>query len=396
MVRENSGCLGKKVAVIGSGPAGLSCAYFLRRMGYPVTVFEKRDRAGGMVTYAIPEYRLPRKELLRDIDWILGTGIELRTNTEVGKDITMDQLRKQGYQAFFVAVGAQRGMKMGLPGEELPSVMQGLDFLTGRNQGSEANVGKKVAVIGGGDTAIDSARVAFRLGAEVTVVYRRTREEMPAIESEIREAEAEGIRFEFLALPERVQGQNGTIDKLVCRRMKLGDFATEGRRKPEPTDELFEISVDTVIAAIGQIVDTENLAPQIGGIVLRRTGSIAVNSFTYETGAELVYAGGDAVTGPSIVVEAIGAGERAAVAINEKLSRDMAPENRPYPFWRRTIPNDTFFDPGAEPVETPRLRQETLRLDDRRNFNEVEMEIDKDAARCEALRCLRCDYRKSD
>ena len=392
MVRENPHCLGKKIAVIGAGPAGLSCAYFLRRLGYPVTVFEKQERAGGMMAYAIPEYRLPRKVLQEEIDWLLGTGIELRLNTEVGKDVTIDQLKTGGYQAFFLGVGAWKGMSMGVPGEERAGVMQGLDFLIGRNKGEEVPVGRKVAVIGGGDVAIDSARTAFRMGADVTVVYRRTREEMPAIETEIEEALAEGIRFEFLALPERIEGRGKHVERLTCRRMKLGAFSLDGRRRPESTEEVFQLQVDTVIAAIGQRVAAETIAEQCG-LTLKKSGRIEIDPFTHETEVAMVFSGGDAVTGPSIVLEAVGAGERAAVKINEKLSRRLAPQDRPEPFWRRTLANDTEFDPEAEPVDTPPLKQKTRPLDARRNFEEVELEIPKNKAYQECLRCLRCDYR---
>ena len=392
MVHENPHCLDMKIAVIGAGPAGLSCAYFLRRMGYPVTVFEKQEHPGGMMVYAIPEYRLPRKILQEEIDWLLGTGIELKTNTQIGKDVTIDQLKQQGYKAFFLGLGAWKGMSMGLPGEKLRGVMQGLDFLVGRHKGLDVPIGGKVAVIGGGDVAIDSARTAFRMGADVVIVYRRTREEMPGIESEIEEAEAEGIRFEFLALPERIEGSGNNAERLVCRRMSLGEYSLDGRRRPESTEEIFQLEADTVIAAIGQQVAAETIAEQVG-LTLKRSGRIDIDPFTHETEVEMFFSGGDAVTGPSIVLEAVGAGERAAVKINEKLSRNLAPQNRSEPFWRRTLTNDTEFDPEAEPVETPPLKQKTLPLDARRNFEEVELEIPKNKAYQECLRCLRCDYR---
>ncbi len=395
MVHENPHCRDKKIAVIGAGPAGLSCAYFLRRLGYSVTIFEKEDKPGGMMTYAIPEYRLPRRILKEEIDWLLGTGITLKTNTEIGKDLTIDQLKAEGYQAFFLGLGAWQGMSMGVPGEELKGVLQGLDFLIGRNKGLDVPIGKKVAVIGGGDVAIDSARTAFRMGAEVTVVYRRTREEMPAIESEINEALTEGIRFEFLALPERIESNNGRVQKLICRRMELGDFSLDGRRRPQTTEEVFELDVDTIIAAIGQRVAADSVAKQ-AGLELKRSGRIEIDPFTRETEAAMFFAGGDAVTGPSIVLEAIGAGEKAAVAINEKLSQDLPAQERPKPFWRRTIVNDTQFDPEAEPVEAPILKQKTLPLEARRSFKEVELAIARDAAFQESLRCLRCDYRSQE
>jgi NADH-quinone oxidoreductase subunit F len=285
-------------------------------------------------------------------------------------------------------------MSMGTPGEDLEGVFQGLDFLTKHNKGIETPVGKKVAVIGGGDVAIDSARMAFRMGAEVTVVYRRSRDEMPAIESEIQEAEAEGIAFEFLALPERIEG-GARVEKMLCRRMTLGEYSLDGRRRPEASDETFELDVDTVIVAIGQQVASETIAEQCGMTTLR-SGRIQVDPFTHETDAPMFFAGGDAVTGPSIVLEAVGAGERAAVAINERLAADLAPEDRPGPFWREEIVNDVSFDPEAEPVESPRLKQKTLALAERRSFDEVELKIPQQAAVHECLRCLRCDYRVED
>ena len=395
MVHENPLCIDKKIAVIGAGPAGLSCAYFLRRLGYSVTVFEKQDQPGGMMTYAIPEYRLPRNILLEEIGWLLGTGIDLKTNTEIGKDVTIEQLKAKGYKAFFLGLGAWKGMNMGIPGEKLRGVMQGLDFLVGRNKDGEMPIGRKVTVIGGGDVGIDSARTAFRMGANVTVVYRRTREEMPAIESEIEEAQTEGIRFEFLALPERIEGQGKCVDRLICRRMKLGEFSLDGRRRPESTEEIFQLEVDTVIAAIGQRVAAKTVAEQVG-LTLKSSGRIEIDPFTHETAVAMCFSGGDAVTGPSTVLEAVGAGERAAVAINEKLSQNLSPQDRPKPFWRRTISNDTEFDPEAEPVDTPPMKQKTLPIEKRRSFNEVELEVDKNVAYQESLRCLRCDYRMQD
>jgi len=395
VVHENPHCLDKKIAVIGAGPAGLSCAYFLRRLGYSVTVFEKEEHPGGMMAYAIPEYRLPRKILKQEIDWLLGTGIELKTNKEVGKDVTIDELKTKGYKAFFLGLGAWNGMSLGIPGENLKGVMQGLDFLVKRHRGLDVTVGKKVAVIGGGDVAIDSARTCFRLGADVTVVYRRTRDEMPAIETEIGEAQAEGIRFMFLALPERIEGDGKRVQRLTCRRMKLGEFSLDGRRRPESTEETFQLEVDTVIAAIGQRVAAGTIAEQVG-LTLKGSGRIEIDPFTHETEAAMVFSGGDAVTGPSIVLEAVGAGERAAVAINEKLSQNLGPQDRPKPFWRRTLLNDTPFDPEAEPVELPPLKQKTLPLKARRSFEEVELAIAKNKAYQESLRCLRCDYRCKD
>ena len=391
MVQEHPACVDKKIAVIGAGPAGLSCAYFLRRLGYAVTIFEKESRPGGMMAYAIPEYRLPREYLDAEIDWLLGTGIELKLNTQIGADVTIDELKAQGYQAFFLGLGAWTGTSLGIPGDDRDGVIQGLDFLVARNRGQEVPIGKKVAVIGGGDVAIDAARIAYRMGAEVTILYRRTRDEMPAIKTEIQEALAEGIRFEFLALPDRIEGKDNKVEKLICRRMILGEFALDGRRRPESSSETFECDVDTVIVAVGQKVAAEKLSQQIG-LEKSNSGRIDVDPYTQETEQDLVFAGGDAVTGPSIVLEAVGAGERAAVAINEKLTHDLPEKDRPKPFWRRIIRNDTPFDPTAEPAETARLVQQTLPPEARRSFEEVELAIPATGAHHESLRCLRCDY----
>ena len=395
MVRENPFNAGKKIAVIGAGPAGLTCAYFLRRMGYPVTVFEKEDKPGGMMTYTIPEYRLPRDVMMKEIDWILATGVELKTGVEVGKDITIDQLKADGFESIFLGVGAWQGMTLDIEGEDLAGVTQGLDFLLARNRGEEVNVGKRVAVIGGGDVAIDSARVAHRLGAEVTVVYRRQRDEMPAASSEIEEAEAEGIKFEFLALPERVDGHDGRATRLVCKRMELSDYGLDGRRRPEATSETFAIEVDTVIAAIGQRPVTKAIAEQ-SDIVVDWSGRVAVNGFTNETDADMIYSGGDAVTGPLTVVAAIGAGERAAVAINEKLSADVPSVDRSEPFWREVTPSDAAFDPDAEPVMCGRMAEPTLPVAQREGFDEVELTPGRTFVIEECKRCLRCDYHVTD
>jgi hypothetical protein len=214
---------------------------------------------------------------------------------------------------------------------------------------------------------------------------------MPAIESEIQEAEAEGIRFEFLALPERIEGRGGRVQKLICRRMKLGGYSLDGRRRPDPTDELFELEVDTVIAAIGQKPNTEGIA-DLAGMPMGKSGRISVDWFSNETGIPAVYAGGDVVTGPSIVLTAIEAGERAAVAINEKLSEDVPPKERSQPFWRRDLENDTAFDPEAEPVELGRAVQEKLPLPERLSFEEVELKVPKKVIVEECTRCLRCDF----
>ncbi|RMF93393.1 MAG: FAD-dependent oxidoreductase, partial [Candidatus Schekmanbacteria bacterium] len=224
LMKENPKNADKKVAVIGAGPSGLSCAYFLRRIGYPVTVFDKADKPGGIITSMIPLYRLPEEAVKRDIDFILSTGIELKLNCEVGKDISLNELRKEGYKAFYIAIGAQSPTPLGIEGEDLDGVIQAWDLLKDFRKGIEPKLGKKVSVIGGGNAAIDAARTAFRFGSDVTIIYRRDREEMPAIQDEIEEAEKEGIKFLFLARPLKIVGESGKVKKLICGKMEIKGY----------------------------------------------------------------------------------------------------------------------------------------------------------------------------
>jgi len=380
-----------KVAVVGSGPAGLSCAYFLARLGYRPTVFEKLPVAGGMLAVGIPEYRLPKDVLNREVEFIEKMGVEIRTGISIGEEITIPKLYQQGYEAIFIGAGAHRGRRLNIPGEDL-GIVDAVDFLREASlNGGEARVGKRVAVLGGGNAAIDAARTALRLGAdEVTIVYRRTRNEMPAQRSEIEDAVAEGIKLELLAVPERVISQDGAIRGLECLRMCLGEFDRSGRRRPEPVeDSRFRLDVDTVISAIGQAPDTTSLLNGLG-LELNRDGTIKVDK-NGRTTVPYIFAGGDAVTGPATVIWAIAAGEQAAVAIDQTLSKE---NSKVYP-WRETRSPDTPFDPEAEPAPYGRLETARLAPDGRRcSFAEVEAVCTKEAAVQEALRCLRCDYRE--
>jgi NADH-quinone oxidoreductase subunit F len=380
-----------KVAIVGSGPAGLSCAYFLARLGYRPTVFEKLPVAGGMLAVGIPEYRLPKDVLQRELEFIEKMGVEIRTGVSIGEDITIPKLHQQGYEAIFIGVGAHHGRKLNIPGEDL-GVVDAVDFLREVNlNGGQARVGQRVAVLGGGNAAIDAARTALRLGAdEVTIVYRRTRNEMPAQRAEIEDAVAEGVKLELLAAPGQVISQNGTIKGLECLRMCLGEFDRSGRRRPEPVeDSQFRLDVDLVISAIGQSPDTTSLLNSLG-LELNRDGTIKVDK-DGRTTVPYIFAGGDAVTGPATVIWAIAAGERAAVAIDQYLSRD---DSKVYP-WRETRPPDTPFDPDAEPAPYGRLETTKLAPDERRClFAEVEAVCTREAAVQEALRCLRCEYRE--
>src|SRR6056297_261265 len=253
---------GKSVGVVGGGPAGISAAYFLRLKGYEVTIYEKEALLGGMMRYGIPDYRLPQEVLQKEIDWLLDHGIDVRTNTALGRDVSLDELR-ENHEAVLLAMGCWQSSSMRAEGEDLDGVLGGIDFLYEVNKGNHPELGNNVAVIGGGNTAMDACRCAKRLGAEnVSVIYRRTRDEMPAENLEIEEAMEEGINFIFLASPRSVEG-NGKVETLVCEKMELGEADASGRRRPVPTGETFELKVDNVIAAIGQKIDFSGLPESI-------------------------------------------------------------------------------------------------------------------------------------
>ena len=302
----------EKIAVVGSGPAGLSCAYQLGRRGYAVTVFEAFSKPGGMLRYGIPPYRLPREVLDAEIQRILELGVELRLNEVIGKDIALETLRNE-YQAVFVGIGAHKGFKLGVPGDEIANVFTGTEFLNRVNSGEPPEVGDKVIVVGGGDTAIDAARVSKRLGANVTILYRRSRQEMPAIKQEIEGALEEGVAIEFLAAPVEILGSDGQLRGMRCIRMTLGEPDASGRRRPvpEPGSE-FEVEATTIIAAIRQ-------EPELAGLdgVPARKGLVVADEWG-STGLDGIYAGGDDVA-LGLVTIAIAQGRFAAEAIDGRL-----------------------------------------------------------------------------
>jgi len=300
-----------KVAVVGSGPAGLAAAYYLAKMGYGVTIFESLPQVGGMMRMGIPSYRLPRKILDGEIDRVKNLGVEIKTNTRVE---SLDTLFKDGYQAILVATGAHQGIKLGIEGEEHPKVMECIDFLRDIALGKTVELGDRVAVIGGGNAAIDSARTALRLGSkEVTILYRRTRAEMPADAEEVEEAIKEGVKIEFLAAPRKVFSKNGAI-ALENIRMKLGAPDASRRPRPEPIEgSEFKVDVDSVIAAIGQAPKV----PEQFNIEIGRFGNVIVaEGDTFATSKEGIFAAGDAVSGPRTVIEAVAAGLKAADSID--------------------------------------------------------------------------------
>ncbi|HEY3353774.1 MAG TPA: NADH-quinone oxidoreductase subunit NuoF [Polyangia bacterium] len=380
----------RRVAVVGAGPAGLSCAYFLARLGYKPVVYEAAARPGGLLVQGIPAYRLPRDIVDAEIRLIERLGVELRTGQRLGKDFTLEGLRAQQTQAVFLGLGAAGGATLGLPGEDAAGVVDSMRFLREYNLTGRGEVGQRVVVIGGGNAAVDAARTALRLGAgTVTLLYRRTREEMPAFHEEVEEAEREGVRIKFLVAPAALEVADGRVSGVRCRQMALGGFDASGRRKPvagQAPD--FALPADQVIAAIGQSLVLEGVAngatPQ-----LDRRGWIVADAQTGQTTVPWLFAGGDAVTGPSSVAQAVAAGERAAAGIDRWLT------GQDHAFWRRWEEVDTAFDPDADPSAAPRAQQRLLPVEKRRgSFEEVELGLGRGEAVREARRCLRCDYRE--
>jgi NADPH-dependent glutamate synthase beta subunit-like oxidoreductase len=306
----------EKIAVVGSGPGGLSAAYQLVRRGYPVTVFEAFPRPGGMLRYGIPNYRLPQEILDGEINRILQMGVELQLNTAVGTDIPLDELR-ENYTAVFVAIGAHQGVELKIDGEDAPNVFTGTDFLNRINAGEKIDVGDEVVVIGGGDTAIDAARVSRRLGADVTIVYRRTRTEMPAIEEEIDAADEEGIKIHFLAAPVEIYQHNGMATGMKCQRMELGEPDSSGRRRPVPIEgDVFDLDFTCLVTAVSQ-------APDFSGFEILKEGTdwITVDENS-RTRIEGIYSGGDNIN-LGLVIDAIAQGRKAALAIHELITGDQ-------------------------------------------------------------------------
>jgi 2-oxoacid:acceptor oxidoreductase delta subunit (pyruvate/2-ketoisovalerate family) len=379
------------VAVIGSGPAGLSCAYQLARKGYPVTVFEAQDKLGGMMRL-IPEYRLPREILDHEIAAIESLGVEIRTGIQLGRDLLLDDLKD--YQAIFLAVGQSVSRRLGVSGEEAAGVLHGIEFLHRLDQGEKPSLGPRVAVIGGGNTAIDAARSARRLEAEVSILYRRSRHEMPAIDEEIEEALEEGVQIEYLVAPVEVLTEKGKVSGLKCTKMGLGEPDESGRRRPIPIPgSEYTIQVDTVIPALGQVADLSFLGEEVraerGRIVIEDSGA---------TTCLPLFAGGDVATGYGTVTHAVGSGKRAALAIDHLLQgralEGFPPLDRNIHAVSRDIDptvvefedlNLAYFEEESRPRQAQAPAEERVK-----GFTEVNRGFDEEMAVAEAVRCFSC------
>ena len=360
----------KKIAVIGAGPAGLSCAYFLAADNYRVTVFDKNEQPGGMLRYGIPSFRLEKPVLDAEIDVLKELGVIFRCGVEVGKDVTIAELREQGYDAFYLAVGAQKSASLGIPGEELAGVWGGIDFLREVNGGARPAIGKKVVVVGGGNVAIDVARTAVRLGAEVTVAYRRKESDMPADPAEVAEAREEGVQFLFEHRPVKIEGRRGKVSALVCEDDK-------------------RVECDAILAAIGQRIELDGL--DLGALSCDEKGRVQADNVTYQTAQPDIFVGGDAYTGPKFAIDAIAQGKQAAISIHRYvhpgqslvIGRDRLSYHA---FDKENVDFDSVkrdYDASARQVPDKDPAKASSFKDDRKTFSEEQM-------KAETARCLGC------
>ncbi|MGB6066889.1 MAG: FAD-dependent oxidoreductase [Desulfomonilaceae bacterium] len=386
----------QRVAIVGAGPAGLSCAYFLAKMGYRTTVFEALSHGGGMLDVALPEFRLPKDVLAREIEYIQAKGVEILYDSAINQFHTLEDLRAEGYDAVFVAAGAHRSQELRIPGEEegIEGLSYGLHLLRDVKAGEHVHVGNRVLIIGGGNTAVDAARSALRKGARhVTVMYRRSSEEMPVSPYEFHQAQEEGIEFQFLVSPTRIERSNGRVTGVRFIRMKLAEPDESGRRQPLPIEGTdFLLEADMVVPAVGQAPDLSFL-PADSQLERVKWGALRVDPDTLCTNIPWIFAGGDFVTGPSMVIYAIATGRRAALSIDRYLGGIKAPlviTDEKYHLIPEPPPRPEELDQPRPRVEMPSLRPAERVL----SFCELETGFSEDQARIEASRCLRCDLER--
>jgi NADH-quinone oxidoreductase subunit F len=387
----------QKIAIVGAGPNGLTCAFYLARMGYPVTVFEALPVGGGMLMVGVPEFRLPKAVIQKEIDYIQQRGVEIKYNTPINISFSLENIKSQGYDAIFIAAGAQKSQKIRIPGEDenLEGLVYGLSFLRDAKLERPVDIGRKVVVIGGGNVAIDAARTLLRLGAEdVSIIYRRTKEEMPATIEEVEEAEQEGIHVECLTAPVRILSTGGRVTAVECTRLKSGDYDESGRRRPVPVKgSEFVINTDMVVPAVGQAPDLSFL-PQDSELERTKWETLQVDPNTLATNIPGIFAGGDFVTGPTTIIESIAAARRGAVAIDKYLRGD---KTRVYfADEKEETPSESVAEALEEVVEEQnRVMMPTALPTERiKDFREIELGYSEEKAREESKRCLRCDLEK--
>ena len=387
-------CTGKKVAIVGGGPAGLTCGYFLSRKGHAVTIFDKQPKLGGMLRYGIPEYRLPEAVLDKEINYLLAHGIETRTNVRLGHDFSLDDLKRQGFDAIYIALGSWIAKGMGIENETHPNILPGIAFLEGVKRNGPPTLSGTVAIVGGGNTAVDASRTALRCGAErVAILYRRTESEMPADEVEVKDARDEGVDVQFLVAPKRAVVEDGRLVGLECFRMELAEPDASGRRRPvQVQGSEFRFACDWVISAIGQEPDLDGLAnATLGSIAVTKWKSIQADPETFQTTVAGVFAGGDAMTGPQAAIDAIGGARKAAWVIDRYLTTGKADKFQAGFASKRTAlaPLDASFFAQFEKS----ARESMPKLDGHErthHWEEVDLGVTADQVRHETSRCLSC------
>ena len=376
----------KKVAVIGAGPSGLSATNDLARLGYSVAIYESFSIPGGMLNVGIPPYRLPREVVGQAIEEVRRLGVIIITGTPIGKELNLEVLRKK-YNAVYIAAGAHKAEKLGIPGEDLQGVIHGVTFMRRVNLKEDLKIGARVTVVGGGNTAMDAARSSLRLGAkEVFILYRRSKEEMPVDPRELKQVEEEGIKIHYLTQPIWVLSRDGIrVSGVRCIRNRLGDFEKDGRRRPIPIEGTeFEIDIDLLIPAVSQSPDISFLPEEIG-LEISKWDRLSVNPETFETNVHGIFAGGDFITGPRDVIRVIADGRKAALSIHTYLSGEEF-EKKPAHF---TAVSEVKIDPDLEKI--PRQKIDTIPIKERKSVDkEVELGFSNEVAVKEATRCLQC------